>query len=61
MLGALAPLPLPLRDLRFLLQVGQGVEPVGGETERLRYSEIALVLGEKRSSFGSEPAPRLIQ
>lgn len=39
-------LPLPLRDLRFLLDLRQGVEAVSGETDRLGYSEVALVLGE---------------
>lgn len=39
-------LTLPLRDLRFLLNLGQGVEAVGGEPERLGYSEVTLMLGE---------------
>lgn len=39
-------LPLPLRYLRFLLNLRQGVETVSGEPERLRYSEVAEMLGE---------------
>lgn len=39
-------LALPLRDLCVLLDVRQGVEAVGGEAEGLRYSEVALMLGE---------------
>ena len=39
-------LALPLRDLRFLLDLRQGVERVGGEAEGLGYPEVALVLGE---------------
>lgn len=55
------PLAFPLSDLCFLLKFRQGVEPVGGQTEGLRYPEVSLVLGEKRSSFGSDPGARLIQ
>ena len=39
-------LALPLRDLRVLLDLRQVVEAVRGEPEGLRYSEVALVLGE---------------
>lgn len=39
-------LPLPLRDLRFLLILGQGIERGGGEVEGLRYSEVTEMLGE---------------
>lgn len=39
-------LQFPLRDLRFLLDLRQGIEAVGGEPERLRYSEVTLMLGE---------------
>lgn len=54
-------LALPLRNLRFLLNLRQRIERVGCETDALRYSKVALVLGEKRSAFGSEPGARLIQ
>lgn len=56
-----ALLALPLRDLRVLLILGQQVEAAEGEPERLGYTEVTLVLGEKRSSFGSDPGARLIQ
>lgn len=39
-------LALPLRDLRFLLDLRQGVEAVSGQPERLRYPEVPLMLGE---------------
>lgn len=54
-------LALVLRDLCFLLDLRQRIEGVSCETDALGYTEVALVLGEKRSSFGSEPGARLIQ
>lgn len=45
-LRTVALLAFPLLDLPLLLSLRQRIEPVGRETEGLRYSKVSLVLGE---------------